>query len=60
LAQTLPQSLLSVFPGAIVHSIAGEGASAAPSWSFPQDPWPGMQLAEIFLHSPLPIPPAKQ
>ena len=60
LAQTLPQSLLCVFPGAIVHSIAAQGASATPSWSFPQDPWPGKQLAEIFLHSPLPIPAAHQ
>ena len=60
LAQTLSQSLLCVFPGAIVHSIASEGALAAPSWSFPLDPWPGRQLEEIFLHSPLSIPPAQQ
>ncbi len=27
LSQTLPQRLLSIFPGAIVHSIAAEGAN---------------------------------
>ena len=59
LAATLSQSLLCVFPGAVVHSIAEQGALAMPSWSFPMSPWPGEQLASLFLHSALPIPPAQ-
>jgi len=60
LAATLPLRLLCIFPGSVVHSIAGEGASAEPKWTFPAHPWPGEQLASLFLHSPLPIPPAQQ
>ena len=59
MAQTLSQSLLCVFPGAVVHSIAEQGALATPSWSFPMHPWPREQLASLFLHSALPIPPAQ-
>ena len=60
MAKALSQSLLYIFPGAIVHSIAGEGALAVPKWTLPAHPWPGKQLAEILLHSPLPIAPAQQ
>ena len=60
MAQTLPRSLLYIFPGCYVHSIAGPGASADPQWVFDLHPWPAAQLEEIFLHSPLPIPPAQQ
>ena len=60
MAQTLPQRLLYIFPGAIVHSIVAHGALAEPHWSFPQRPWPVKQLARIFLPSPLPIPPTTQ
>jgi hypothetical protein len=60
MAQALPQRLLYIFPGCLVHSIASEGALAAPRWTFPMDPasWDGIQ--GLFLHSPLPIPPAQQ
>ena len=59
-AATLSLSLLYIFPGSIVHSIAGEGALAEPKWTLPLVPWPGKQLAQIFLHSPLPIAPVRQ
>jgi|TARA_R110002020_G_scaffold52017_2_gene146702 hypothetical protein len=60
MAQALSQRLLHIFPGFLVHSIASEGILAAPRWTFPMDPasWHGIQ--ELFLHSPLPSPPAQQ
>ena len=60
MAKALSQSLLYIFSGSVVHSIAAQGALAEPKWTLPVHPWPGVQLEEILLHSPLPIPPAQQ
>jgi len=60
MAKALSQSLLYIFSGSVVHSIAAQGALAVPKWTLPAHPWQGEQLEEILLHSPLPIPPAQQ
>ena len=58
MAKAPSQSLLYIFDGSLVHSIAGEGTRTEPKWTFELDQEPWQQVERVLLHCPLPKPPA--
>ena len=60
MAQPLGRSLLYIFPGSMVHSIASIGSRTDPKWVVELDPGHWDAVREVLLHCPLPLPPLRQ